>query len=199
MDAWSVSHSWRCLVRVYCTYCNLSYQDGIIYISEYIHGECMMLLSNVPLSVSGCLWVPQRRIHHFQQSSTSVLHVHTQIYPALTGHSSYRHSARQENYQKSEKNIPFAITLYISSVALLLFKHVVENIYFCSSSALEDHFKIILLMSSFHSVGLKTLDLKLFSLNESWASGIISLIQTCTSLQELRYEDLYKQMITDRT
>ncbi|KAK9980098.1 hypothetical protein ABG768_013495 [Culter alburnus] len=43
-----------------------------------------------------------------------------------------------------------------------------------------------LLLSSFHSVGLKKLDLKVFSLNESWASGIISLIQTCTSLQEIR-------------
>ncbi|XP_048020095.1 NACHT, LRR and PYD domains-containing protein 1 homolog isoform X2 [Megalobrama amblycephala] len=51
------------------------------------------------------------------------------------------------------------------------------------SSALEDH--ISLLLSSFHSVGLKKLDLKVFSLNESWASGIISLVQTCTSLQEL--------------
>ncbi|XP_051769468.1 NACHT, LRR and PYD domains-containing protein 1 homolog [Ctenopharyngodon idella] len=51
------------------------------------------------------------------------------------------------------------------------------------SSALEDH--VSLLLSSFHSVGLKKLDLKVFSLNESWASGIISLVQTCTSLQEL--------------
>ncbi|RXN20116.1 LRR and PYD domains-containing 3-like protein [Labeo rohita] len=38
------------------------------------------------------------------------------------------------------------------------------------------------------SVGLKTLDLKLVSLNESWASGIIFLAQTCTSLQELRWK-----------
>uniref|UniRef100_A0A8C1D5D3 Uncharacterized protein n=1 Tax=Cyprinus carpio carpio TaxID=630221 RepID=A0A8C1D5D3_CYPCA len=51
------------------------------------------------------------------------------------------------------------------------------------SSALDEH--VSLLLSSFHSVGLKTLDLKLVSLNESWASGIISLIQTCTSLQQL--------------
>ncbi|KAK9980091.1 hypothetical protein ABG768_013488 [Culter alburnus] len=51
------------------------------------------------------------------------------------------------------------------------------------SSALEDH--VNLLLSSFHSVGLKKLDLKVFSLNESWASGIISLVQTCTSLQEI--------------
>lgn len=158
MDAWSVSHSWRCLVRVYCTYCNLSYQDGIIYISEYIHGECMMLLSNVPLSVSGCLWVPQRRIHHFQQSSTSVLHVHTQIYPALTGHSSYRHSARQENYQKSEKNIPFAITLYISSVALLLFKHVVEKYIFLqlfsSWGSFQDNFAYVFIsLCGFEDIG----------------------------------------------
>uniref|UniRef100_A0A8C1ZR36 NACHT domain-containing protein n=1 Tax=Cyprinus carpio TaxID=7962 RepID=A0A8C1ZR36_CYPCA len=51
------------------------------------------------------------------------------------------------------------------------------------SSALDEH--VSLLLSSFHSVGLKTLDLKLVSLNESWASGIISLVQTCTSLQEL--------------
>ncbi|XP_067219942.1 uncharacterized protein [Chanodichthys erythropterus] len=51
------------------------------------------------------------------------------------------------------------------------------------SSALEDH--VSLLLSSFYSVGLKKLDLKVFSLNESWASGIISLVQTCTSLQEI--------------
>ncbi|KAK9980094.1 hypothetical protein ABG768_013491 [Culter alburnus] len=51
------------------------------------------------------------------------------------------------------------------------------------SSALEDH--VSLLLSSFQSVGLKKLDLKVFSLNESWASGIISLVQTCTSLQHL--------------
>ncbi|RXN27211.1 LRR and PYD domains-containing 3-like protein [Labeo rohita] len=51
------------------------------------------------------------------------------------------------------------------------------------SSALDEH--VSLLLSSFHSVGLKTLDLKLVSLNESWASGIISLVQTCTSLQQL--------------
>ncbi|KAF4117705.1 hypothetical protein G5714_002258 [Onychostoma macrolepis] len=43
----------------------------------------------------------------------------------------------------------------------------------------------VLLLSSFHSVGLKMLDLKLVVLNKSWASGIISLVQTCTSLQEL--------------
>uniref|UniRef100_A0A9J7Z8V8 Uncharacterized protein n=1 Tax=Cyprinus carpio carpio TaxID=630221 RepID=A0A9J7Z8V8_CYPCA len=51
------------------------------------------------------------------------------------------------------------------------------------SSALDEH--VSLLLSSFHSVGLKTLDLKLVSLNKSWASGIISLVQTCTSLQQL--------------
>uniref|UniRef100_A0A9J8AAW2 NACHT domain-containing protein n=2 Tax=Cyprinus carpio carpio TaxID=630221 RepID=A0A9J8AAW2_CYPCA len=51
------------------------------------------------------------------------------------------------------------------------------------SSALDEH--VSLLLSSFHSVGLKTLDLKLVSLNESWASGIICLVQTCTSLQQL--------------
>ncbi|XDV27988.1 hypothetical protein PO909_031417 [Leuciscus waleckii] len=51
------------------------------------------------------------------------------------------------------------------------------------SSALDEH--VSLLLSSFPSVGLKKLDLKLFSLNESWASGIISLVQTCTSLQQL--------------
>ncbi|RXN20112.1 LRR and PYD domains-containing 3-like protein [Labeo rohita] len=51
------------------------------------------------------------------------------------------------------------------------------------SSALDEH--VSLLLSSFHSVGLKMLDLKLVSLNESWASGIISLVQTCTSLQQL--------------
>ncbi|XP_048018487.1 NACHT, LRR and PYD domains-containing protein 1 homolog isoform X1 [Megalobrama amblycephala] len=52
------------------------------------------------------------------------------------------------------------------------------------SSALEDH--VSLLLSSFHSVCLKKLELKVFSLNESWASGIISLVETCTSLQEIR-------------
>ncbi|KAK2900556.1 hypothetical protein Q8A67_008671 [Cirrhinus molitorella] len=52
------------------------------------------------------------------------------------------------------------------------------------SSALDEH--VNLLLSSFHSVGLKMLSLKLVSLNESWASGIISLVQSCTSLQELR-------------
>ncbi|XP_067308754.1 NACHT, LRR and PYD domains-containing protein 1 homolog [Pseudorasbora parva] len=52
------------------------------------------------------------------------------------------------------------------------------------SSSLEDHVSLVLF--SFHSVSLKTLDLKVFSLNESWASGIISLVQTCTSLQKLR-------------
>ncbi|XP_042571437.1 NACHT, LRR and PYD domains-containing protein 1 homolog, partial [Cyprinus carpio] len=51
------------------------------------------------------------------------------------------------------------------------------------SSALDEH--VSLLLSSFHSVGLKTLDLKLVSLNGSWASGIICLVQTCTSLQQL--------------
>ncbi|XP_058620053.1 NACHT, LRR and PYD domains-containing protein 1 homolog isoform X2 [Onychostoma macrolepis] len=51
------------------------------------------------------------------------------------------------------------------------------------SSAL--HERVSLLLSSFHFVGLKTLDLKLVSLNESWASGIISLVQTCTNLQQL--------------
>ncbi|KAK2900558.1 hypothetical protein Q8A67_008673 [Cirrhinus molitorella] len=51
------------------------------------------------------------------------------------------------------------------------------------SSALNEY--VSLLMSSFHSMGMKTLDLKLVSLNESWASGIISLVQTCTSLQQL--------------
>ncbi|XP_059358628.1 NACHT, LRR and PYD domains-containing protein 1 homolog [Carassius carassius] len=51
------------------------------------------------------------------------------------------------------------------------------------SSALDEH--VSLLLSSFHSVGLKTLELKLVVLNESWLSGIISLVQTCTSLQQL--------------
>ncbi|KAF4117706.1 hypothetical protein G5714_002259 [Onychostoma macrolepis] len=51
------------------------------------------------------------------------------------------------------------------------------------SSALDEH--VSLLLSSFHSVGLKVLHLKLVSLNKSWASGIISLAQTCTSLQQL--------------
>lgn len=51
------------------------------------------------------------------------------------------------------------------------------------SSALDEH--VSLLLSSFHSVGLKTLNLKLVSLNKSWASGIISLVKTCTSLQQL--------------
>uniref|UniRef100_A0A8C2CWC1 NACHT domain-containing protein n=1 Tax=Cyprinus carpio TaxID=7962 RepID=A0A8C2CWC1_CYPCA len=51
------------------------------------------------------------------------------------------------------------------------------------SSALDEH--VSLLLSSFHSVGLKTLDLKLVILNKSWASGIISLVQTCTCLQQL--------------
>uniref|UniRef100_A0A8C1ZX34 Uncharacterized protein n=1 Tax=Cyprinus carpio TaxID=7962 RepID=A0A8C1ZX34_CYPCA len=55
------------------------------------------------------------------------------------------------------------------------------------SSALDEH--VSLLLSSFHSVGLKTLDLKLVVLNESWASGIISLVQTCTSLQQLSVEE----------
>ncbi|XP_016110214.1 uncharacterized protein [Sinocyclocheilus grahami] len=50
------------------------------------------------------------------------------------------------------------------------------------SSALDEH--VSLLLSSFHSVGLKTLHLKVGSLNESWASRIISLVQTCTSLQQ---------------
>uniref|UniRef100_A0A9J8CA18 Uncharacterized protein n=1 Tax=Cyprinus carpio carpio TaxID=630221 RepID=A0A9J8CA18_CYPCA len=51
------------------------------------------------------------------------------------------------------------------------------------SSALDEH--VSLLLSSFHSVGLKTLNLKLVSLNKSWAYGIIFLAQTCTSLQQL--------------
>uniref|UniRef100_A0A9J8BZT3 NACHT domain-containing protein n=1 Tax=Cyprinus carpio carpio TaxID=630221 RepID=A0A9J8BZT3_CYPCA len=51
------------------------------------------------------------------------------------------------------------------------------------SSALDEH--VSLLLSLFHSVGLKTLNLKLVSLNKSWASGIIFLAQTCTSLQQL--------------
>uniref|UniRef100_A0A8C2GIS9 Uncharacterized protein n=1 Tax=Cyprinus carpio TaxID=7962 RepID=A0A8C2GIS9_CYPCA len=51
------------------------------------------------------------------------------------------------------------------------------------SSALDEH--VSLLLSSFQSVGLKTLNLKLVSLNKSWASGIIFLAQTCTSLQQL--------------
>ncbi|KAL1280882.1 hypothetical protein QQF64_015482 [Cirrhinus molitorella] len=53
-----------------------------------------------------------------------------------------------------------------------------------SSSALDDH--VSLLLSSLHSVGLKMLNLKLVVLNESWASGIISLVQSCNSLRELR-------------
>ncbi|XP_073705394.1 NACHT, LRR and PYD domains-containing protein 1 homolog [Garra rufa] len=52
------------------------------------------------------------------------------------------------------------------------------------SLALDEH--VSLLLSSFHSVGMKTLDLELVSLNESWASGIISLVQTCTSLRSLK-------------
>ncbi|NP_001410790.1 NACHT, LRR and PYD domains-containing protein 1 homolog [Danio rerio] len=52
------------------------------------------------------------------------------------------------------------------------------------SSADDDH--VSLQLSSLHSVGLKSLDLTLVSLNESWASGIISLIQNCTSLQQLK-------------
>ncbi|XP_052405499.1 NACHT, LRR and PYD domains-containing protein 1 homolog isoform X3 [Carassius gibelio] len=51
------------------------------------------------------------------------------------------------------------------------------------SSALDEH--VSLLLSSFHSVGLTMLDLKLVILNESWASGIIWLVRTCTSLQQL--------------
>ncbi|XP_073705456.1 NACHT, LRR and PYD domains-containing protein 1 homolog [Garra rufa] len=51
------------------------------------------------------------------------------------------------------------------------------------SPALDED--VSLLLSSFHSVGLKMLDLKVVILNENWASGIISLIQSCTSLQEL--------------
>uniref|UniRef100_A0A9J8CAR7 Uncharacterized protein n=1 Tax=Cyprinus carpio carpio TaxID=630221 RepID=A0A9J8CAR7_CYPCA len=60
-----------------------------------------------------------------------------------------------------------------------------------SSAQLDEH--VSLLLSSFYSVGLKTLDLKLVVLNESWASGIISLVQTCTSLQQLRLKDLHNK------
>ncbi|RXN27210.1 LRR and PYD domains-containing 3-like protein [Labeo rohita] len=60
------------------------------------------------------------------------------------------------------------------------------------SSALDEH--VSLLLSSFHSVGLKTLDLKVVVLNESWASGIISLVQTCTSLQELSSPESNEQV-----
>ncbi|XP_056336798.1 NACHT, LRR and PYD domains-containing protein 1 homolog isoform X2 [Danio aesculapii] len=52
------------------------------------------------------------------------------------------------------------------------------------SSAHDDH--VSLLLSSFHSAGLKTLDLKLVSLTEGWAFEIISLIQNFTSLQQLK-------------
>ncbi|KTG31885.1 hypothetical protein cypCar_00039788 [Cyprinus carpio] len=61
-----------------------------------------------------------------------------------------------------------------------------------SSAQLDEH--VSLLLSSFYSVGLKTLDLKLVVLNESWASGIISLVQTCTSLQQLRLDVRHRQM-----
>ncbi|XP_051554294.1 NACHT, LRR and PYD domains-containing protein 1 homolog [Myxocyprinus asiaticus] len=54
------------------------------------------------------------------------------------------------------------------------------------SSECDEH--VTLLLSSFHSVGLKKIDLNVVSLTESWASGIISLIQTCYSLQELSIE-----------
>ncbi|RXN20113.1 LRR and PYD domains-containing 3-like protein [Labeo rohita] len=60
------------------------------------------------------------------------------------------------------------------------------------SSALDEH--VSLLLSSFHSVGLKMLDLKVVVLNESWASGTISLVQTCTSLQELSSPECNEQV-----
>ncbi|XP_050992889.1 NACHT, LRR and PYD domains-containing protein 1 homolog [Labeo rohita] len=55
------------------------------------------------------------------------------------------------------------------------------------SSALDEF--VFLLLSSFYFGGLKKLNLKLVNLNESWASGIISLVQTCTSLQQLIIEE----------
>ncbi|XP_052405496.1 NACHT, LRR and PYD domains-containing protein 1 homolog isoform X1 [Carassius gibelio] len=95
----------------------------------------------------------------------------------------------------SEKNLSFPGVLNItltcpqselSSTDWTLFLHRLSKTEKVAedSSALDEH--VSLLLSSFHSVGLKTLNLKLVSLNESWASGIIFLSQTCTSLQELR-------------
>ncbi|XP_067219617.1 NACHT, LRR and PYD domains-containing protein 1 homolog isoform X2 [Chanodichthys erythropterus] len=110
-------------------------------------------------------------------------------------------SIAQEDYlmslSSSEKNPLFPAILNISltrshseisNTDWILFLQTLKAEKIAEDSlALEDH--VSLLLSSFHSVGLKKLDLKVFSLNESWASGIISLVQTCTSLQELSIEE----------
>ncbi|XP_065118185.1 NACHT, LRR and PYD domains-containing protein 1 homolog [Paramisgurnus dabryanus] len=53
----------------------------------------------------------------------------------------------------------------------------------------EDSPDVSSLLSWLHFVGLKTLDVKVVSLTETWARGIISIIQTCTSLQQLSIEE----------
>uniref|UniRef100_A0A8C1PZD3 RING-type domain-containing protein n=1 Tax=Cyprinus carpio TaxID=7962 RepID=A0A8C1PZD3_CYPCA len=87
----------------------------------------------------------------------------------------------------ADELVIFYVFIYFCSIYLINSCTVIHtcnnNLHFCSSSALDEH--VSLLLSSFHSVGLKMLYLKLVSLNESWASGIISLVQTCTSLQQL--------------
>ncbi|XP_051552858.1 NACHT, LRR and PYD domains-containing protein 1 homolog isoform X2 [Myxocyprinus asiaticus] len=55
-----------------------------------------------------------------------------------------------------------------------------------NSSECAEH--VSLLLSSFYPVSLK-LRLNVVTLSESWASGIISLIQTCTRLQKLHIEE----------
>ncbi|TRY81818.1 hypothetical protein DNTS_000525 [Danionella cerebrum] len=48
----------------------------------------------------------------------------------------------------------------------------------------DDHVRFLL--SSLESLSLRKMDLKVVSLSESWAYGIISLVQSCTTLQQLR-------------
>ncbi|RXN27213.1 LRR and PYD domains-containing 3-like protein [Labeo rohita] len=111
-------------------------------------------------------------------------------------------SVEQEDYllsfSSSEENPSFPAVLNISFTCpqseissndwAVFLQRLSEAEQFAESSSALDEF-VFLLLSSFHFGGLKKLNLKLVSLNESWTSGIISLVQTCTSLQELIIEE----------
>uniref|UniRef100_A0A8C2C5Z0 NACHT domain-containing protein n=1 Tax=Cyprinus carpio TaxID=7962 RepID=A0A8C2C5Z0_CYPCA len=166
-------HSWRCSVRNYCTNIVILLIK-IKNTAEIINIECTMLLSNVSvcfrltLILNITLRCPQSEI-----SSTDW----TLFLQRLS-----------KTAKLADELVIFYVFIYFCSIYLINSCTVIHtcnnNLHFCSSSALDEH--VSLLLSSFHSVGLKMLYLKLVSLNESWASGIISLVQTCTSLQQLK-------------
>ncbi|XP_016419654.1 NACHT, LRR and PYD domains-containing protein 1b allele 2-like [Sinocyclocheilus rhinocerous] len=111
-------------------------------------------------------------------------------------------SVAQEDYllslSSSEKNPSFPTVLNISLTCpqseisstdwTLFLQKLSKAGQFAEDSSALDEF-VSLLLSSFYFGGLKKLNLKVVSFNESWASGIISLVQTCTSLQQLSIEE----------